>query len=113
MTAPLSGECFTESGSPIDADFDLAEPVERQRIGDALTELEELTGAPVRGFYCRSAPSTATRRLLREDGRCLYDSDRYVRMCQIFSVRPNRRMTPRGLQLRRRVAVLRHCEPRR
>ena len=32
----------------------------------------------VRGFYCRSAPSVRTRRLLREDGRVLYDSDSYA-----------------------------------
>lgn len=34
-----------------------SEEVERERIGSALSELEQQTGQPIRGFYCRSAPS--------------------------------------------------------
>ena len=36
-----------------------------------------LSGAPPRGWYCRTAPSESTRRLLVEHGGFLYDSDAY------------------------------------
>jgi peptidoglycan/xylan/chitin deacetylase (PgdA/CDA1 family) len=54
----------------------LDEEEERRQIAHAVSSIEETTGARPLGWYCRYAPSLATRRLLVEQG-FLYDSDAY------------------------------------
>ncbi len=56
----------------------LEEDEEREHIARAVESIENLTGAPPRGWYCRYAPSLNTRRLLVEHGGFLYDSDSYA-----------------------------------
>ena len=53
------------------------EATERARIADAVASLTRTLGAPPTGWYCRTAPSTNTRRLLVEHGGFAYDSDAY------------------------------------
>ena len=43
----------------------------------AFDDLSRLVGRPPEGWYCRYAPSVATRRLLVEHGGFTYDSDAY------------------------------------
>jgi peptidoglycan/xylan/chitin deacetylase (PgdA/CDA1 family) len=57
--------------------FSLPEEVQRDHIKLAFASLERTTGRAPAGWYCRYASSEATRRLLVEDGRFLYDSDAY------------------------------------
>ena len=57
--------------------FSLPEEVQRDHIARAFESLERTTGKAPAGWYCRYAPNEATRRLLVEDGRFLYDSDAY------------------------------------
>ena len=53
------------------------EDEERARIAEGVTSLTATLGAPPPGWYCRTAPSTNTRRLLVEHGGFVYDSDAY------------------------------------
>ncbi len=53
------------------------EPTERARIASAVASLTSTVGAPPTGWYCRTAPSIRTRRLLLEHGGFAYDSDAY------------------------------------
>ena len=53
------------------------EATERARIAAAVSSLTRTVGAPPRGWYCRTAPSIRTRRLLLEHGGFEYDSDAY------------------------------------
>jgi peptidoglycan/xylan/chitin deacetylase (PgdA/CDA1 family) len=55
----------------------LDEETEREEIARAFTSLSELVGRAPQGWYCRYAPSTATRRLVVEHGGFAYDSDAY------------------------------------
>jgi len=55
----------------------LSEAEERDHIARAVALLEETTGRRPLGWYCRYGPSINTRRLLREEGGFLYDSDAY------------------------------------
>lgn len=55
----------------------LSEAEERQHIALAIASLERTTGSRPVGWYCRYGPSVNTRRLLREEGGFLYDSDAY------------------------------------
>ncbi len=55
----------------------LSEAEERDHIARAVALLEETTGRRPLGWYCRYGPSIHTRRLLREEGGFLYDSDAY------------------------------------
>ena len=55
----------------------LEEDAERDEIARAFETVHRLTGRPPEGWYCRYAPSTATRRLLVEHGGFTYDSDAY------------------------------------
>lgn len=55
----------------------LTEEEEREHIRKAVESLERTTGQRPLGWYCRYAPSTNTRRLLKEVGGFLYDSDYY------------------------------------
>ena len=55
----------------------LDEEEERQDIAHAYETIHRLTGRAPEGWYCRYAPSPATRRLLVEHGGFSYDSDAY------------------------------------
>ena len=57
--------------------YKLAEEEEREHIRKAVASLTETLGSRPLGWYCRSAPSVNTRRLLVEEGGFLYDSDAY------------------------------------
>jgi len=50
---------------------------EREHIARAVATLTTLFGERPLGWYCRTGPSTNTRRLLVEEGGFLYDSDAY------------------------------------
>src|SRR3546814_198589 len=49
-----------------------------ERIAKTVESFERTIGIRPEGWYCRYAPSIATRRLLVEEGGFLYDSDRYA-----------------------------------
>ncbi len=55
----------------------LDEEAERDEIASAFDSIHRLIGRPPEGWYCRYAPSLATRRLLVEHGGFTYDSDAY------------------------------------
>jgi allantoinase len=55
----------------------LDEAEERERIAAAVGSLRRTVGRRPLGWYCRYGPSTATRRLLVEEGGFVYDSDAY------------------------------------
>ncbi|MGI9628078.1 MAG: polysaccharide deacetylase family protein [Longimicrobiales bacterium] len=55
----------------------LDEATERDEIARAYDSIHQLVGRAPEGWYCRYAPSTATRRLLVEHGGFTYDSDAY------------------------------------
>ena len=55
----------------------LDEDAERADIAQAFDSIRALVGRDPEGWYCRYAPSTATRRLLVEHGGFTYDSDAY------------------------------------
>lgn len=55
----------------------LDEAAERAEIAAAFDTIAGLMGRPPEGWYCRYAPSTATRRLLVEHGGFTYDCDAY------------------------------------
>ena len=55
----------------------LDEATEREEIARAFDSVHELVGRPPEAWYCRYAPSPATRRLLVEHGGFTYDSDAY------------------------------------
>lgn len=55
----------------------LHEDVEREEIAQAYDGIERLIGRAPEGWYCRYAPSIATRRLVVEHGGFTYDSDAY------------------------------------
>ena len=57
--------------------YKLAEEEEREHIRKAVASLTKTLGSRPLGWYCRSAPSVNTRRLLVEEGGFLYDSDAY------------------------------------
>ena len=57
--------------------FELDEAEERRQIAAAVKLIEETTGKPTHGWYCRYAPSENTRRIVAETGGFLYDSDAY------------------------------------
>ena len=57
--------------------YKLAEEEEREHIRKAVVSLTKTLGSRPLGWYCRSAPSVNTRRLLVEEGGFLYDSDAY------------------------------------
>jgi allantoinase len=57
--------------------FSLDEATEREHIRRAVESLSRTMGERPLGWYCRSAPSVNTRRLLVEEGGFLYDSDAY------------------------------------
>jgi peptidoglycan/xylan/chitin deacetylase (PgdA/CDA1 family) len=57
--------------------YKLSEQEEREHIRKAVASLTETLGARPLGWYCRTAPSVNTRRLLVEEGGFLYDSDAY------------------------------------
>eukprot|EP00038_Savillea_parva_P013973 m.213564 g.213564 ORF g.213564 m.213564 type:complete len:695 (+) comp26708_c0_seq1:378-2462(+) len=53
------------------------EVTERDRIARAVASLKQTLGSTPTGWYCRTAPSVNTRRLLVEHGGFVYDSDAY------------------------------------
>ena len=55
----------------------MPEDVERNEIAKAVASLQRMLGEAPAGWYCRYGPSLNTRRLLREHGGFLYDSDAY------------------------------------
>jgi allantoinase len=55
----------------------MSEDVERQRIARTVAAIAEAAGVRPVGWHTRSASSPNTRRLLLEEGGCLYDSDAY------------------------------------
>lgn len=55
----------------------LSEDEEREHIRRAVESLQRSVGQRPLGWYCRYAPSVNTRRLLKEEGGFLYDSDYY------------------------------------
>jgi len=57
--------------------FRMDPDTERERIRLAVEAIERLTGQRPYGWYCRTAPSENTRRLLVEEGGFVYDSDAY------------------------------------
>ncbi len=57
--------------------FRLSEQEEREHIRRAVQSLVASTGSRPLGWYCRYGPSINTRRLVREEGGFLYDSDAY------------------------------------
>jgi putative urate catabolism protein len=57
--------------------YRMTEDEEREQIRLAVASLQRTMGDRPLGWYCRYAPSVATRRLLVEEGGFLYDSDAY------------------------------------
>lgn len=57
--------------------YHLSEEEEREHIAKAIASLKETVGERPLGWYCRYGPSVNTRRLVREEGGFLYDSDAY------------------------------------
>jgi putative urate catabolism protein len=57
--------------------YELDEAEERRHIRLAVESLTRTVGERPLGWYCRSAPSVNTRRLIVEEGGFLYDSDAY------------------------------------
>jgi peptidoglycan/xylan/chitin deacetylase (PgdA/CDA1 family) len=57
--------------------FELDEAEEARQIAAAVELIRETTGKPTLGWYCRTAPSVNTRRLVVAHGGFLYDSDAY------------------------------------
>ncbi len=57
--------------------YRLDEATEREQIRMAVSSIQRTMGERPLGWYCRYAPSLATRRLLVEEGGFLYDSDAY------------------------------------
>ena len=57
--------------------IDLPLEVERDRIARAVRSMRDTLGTAPKGWYCRTAPSVHTRRLLVEHGGFIYDSDAY------------------------------------
>jgi len=57
--------------------YTLDEATEREHIRMAVESLTRTIGTRPLGWYCRYGPSLNTRRLLREEGGFLYDSDAY------------------------------------
>ncbi len=55
----------------------LSETEEREHIRRAVESLTRSVGDRPLGWYCRYSPSVNTRRLLKEEGGFLYDSDYY------------------------------------
>jgi len=55
----------------------LSVETERERIAQAYTLIEHLTGKRASGWYCRYGPSLNTRQLLAQHGGFMYDSDAY------------------------------------
>jgi peptidoglycan/xylan/chitin deacetylase (PgdA/CDA1 family) len=55
----------------------MPEARERAQIAKAVASLTRTLGERPTGWYCRTAPSLNTRRLLVEEGGFLYDSDAY------------------------------------
>lgn len=55
----------------------LDETTERQDIARTVATLSRLAGRAPVGWHCKSSRSVATRRLLREHGGFIYDSDDY------------------------------------
>jgi len=55
----------------------MAEATERAVIAATVRAITDATGDPPVGWHTRSAPSVNTRRLLREHGGFIYDSDDY------------------------------------
>ena len=58
--------------------YRLTEEQEREHIHKAVQSLTKTVGTHPLGWYCRYAPSLATRRLLVEEGGFLYDSNSYA-----------------------------------
>ena len=54
-----------------------SEDEERTVIAKTAAIIEQLGGRPPSGWHCKSSRSTCMRRLLREHGGFLYDSDDY------------------------------------
>ena len=57
--------------------IDMSPTFEASRIKRAIASLTRTLGGPPAGWYCRTAPSVSTRRLLLEHGGFVYDSDAY------------------------------------
>jgi peptidoglycan/xylan/chitin deacetylase (PgdA/CDA1 family) len=57
--------------------YQMTEDEERENIRRAVASLQSTLGERPLGWYCRYGPSVNTRRLLREEGGFLYDSDAY------------------------------------
>lgn len=57
--------------------YHLSEAEERKHIAKAIASLRATVGERPLGWYCRYGPSVNTRRLIREEGGFLYDSDAY------------------------------------
>jgi peptidoglycan/xylan/chitin deacetylase (PgdA/CDA1 family) len=57
--------------------YAMNEATEREHIRKAVASLRATMGERPLGWYCRSAPSVNTRRLLVEEAGFLYDSDAY------------------------------------
>ena len=68
---------FLAHGLRWEEHFLLAPEEEREHIREAVSVLTRLTGKHPPGWYCRTAPSTATRAILTELGGFMYDSDAY------------------------------------
>lgn len=58
--------------------YEMTEDEEREEIAKAVASLTNSMGARPLGWYCRYAPSLATRRLLVEEGGFIYDSNSYA-----------------------------------
>jgi len=81
---PAAAQAVAESGWDVVAHgrrwvehYLLDEETERAEIADAFDSIHRLVGRPPEGWYCRYAPSPATRKLLVEHGGFTYDSDAY------------------------------------
>jgi allantoinase len=58
--------------------FRLDESAELEHIRMAVESLKRAVGQRPLGWYCRRGPSVNTRRLVKEEGGFLYDSDSYA-----------------------------------
>lgn len=77
LVARESGWDLMGHGHRFTKHYLLDEEAERREIAAALASFERTWGERPRGWYCRYAPSTHTRRLLVEEGGFAYDSDAY------------------------------------
>jgi allantoinase len=78
--------------------FRFDEAAEREHIRMAVESLKRTVGQRPFGWYCRYGPSVNTRRLVKEEGGFLYDSDSYADELPYY-------VSPKGVRICRALHV--------